>query len=105
MTSLQPDETVLTNNRNTVCNDTVRRLQSTNCHNLWIYYNNTNHGILSEMWVIHIKFYYIINVDMHSLEHAESKTYFSVKIFILLNKINCLVSTTFTLEQKSGFKL
>ncbi len=37
----------------------------------------------------------------HSLEHAETYKY----IFILLRKFNGLVSTTFTLEQKSGFKL
>ncbi len=30
---------------------------------------------------------------------------FSIYIFILLRKINGLVSTTFTFEQKSGFKL
>ncbi len=39
-----------------------------------------------------------------SLEHAETKKYIFFSI-ILLRKINCLVSTTFTLEQKSGFKL
>ncbi len=33
------------------------------------------------------------------------RNYFSIYIFILLRKINGLVSTTFTFEQKSGFKL
>ncbi len=39
----------------------------------------------------------------HSLEHAETKKYIFLLTFILLRKINGLV--TFTLEQKSGFKL
>ncbi len=41
----------------------------------------------------------------HSLEHAETEILFSIEIFIVLRKINDLVSTTFTFEQKSGFKL
>ncbi len=38
----------------------------------------------------------------HSLEHAENNNLF---LFIVLRKINGLVSTTFTFKQKSGFKL
>ncbi len=38
----------------------------------------------------------------HSLEHAETK---KLIFLFILRKINGLVSTTFTLEQKSGFKL
>ncbi len=42
----------------------------------------------------------------HSLDHAETKKYiFLLRFIILLRKINGLVSTTFTLEQKSIFKL
>ncbi len=43
----------------------------------------------------------------HSLEHAETKNllYIYIYIFIVLRKINGLVSINFTLEQKSGFKL
>ncbi len=58
------------------------------------------------------KSYIIINIirqpkrfldlkEYHSLEHAE--THFSILILIL-RKMNGLFSTTFTLEQKSGFK-
>ncbi len=39
----------------------------------------------------------------HSLEHAATKKL--IFLFILLRKMNGLVSTTFTLEQNSGFKL
>ncbi len=42
---------------------------------------------------------------IHSLEHAETKKYISISIIIVLRKINGLVCKTFTLEQKSGFKL
>ncbi len=56
---LKPDETVLTNRRNTVCSDTVRRLF--NLQVAIIYHGFTVvtqlcHGIVSEMWDIHIEF-------------------------------------------------
>ncbi len=38
----------------------------------------------------------------HSLEHAATK---KLIFLFILRKINGLVSTTFTLEQNSGFKL
>ncbi len=46
-------------------------------------------------WFLDLKQY-------HSLEHAETKKYI---LFRYLRKIYGLVSTTFTLEQKSGLKL
>ncbi len=41
----------------------------------------------------------------HSLDHAETKKYIFYLDIYLLRKINGLVFTTFTLEQKSVFKL
>ncbi len=62
-TSLKPDETAWAKRRNTVRNDSQKDFQSTNRHHLpWLYCSNTNctHGIVAEMWDIHIELYYII---------------------------------------------
>jgi len=52
----------------TLHNDAVRRLFNLQ---ITIIYHGLHHGIVAEMWSIHIKFYYIINVnvDMYQMKN------------------------------------